>query len=57
MNIAIEDIKFLERFAKQEPCSGSVWRMAQEGKTYFEISVAVGHSKESDGVPRRGGHG
>ena len=42
MNISIDDIKYLERFANEEPCGGKVWKMANEGKTYYEIAVEVG---------------
>ena len=42
MKISIEDIKYLERFANEKPCGGKVWKMANEGKTYYEIAVEVG---------------
>jgi len=36
-NIAIEDIKYLENKYKENSSEGNVWKLAKEGKTYFEI--------------------
>ncbi len=41
MNIAIEDIKYLERKYGEKSCEGDVWRLAQEGKYPYEIEILM----------------
>jgi hypothetical protein len=41
MNIAIEDIKFLERKYNEESAKDIVWKLALEGKSYYEISEVM----------------
>jgi hypothetical protein len=45
-NIAIEDIKYLERLYKEEPTKGNVWKLAMEGKTLFQIIDIMDGKKE-----------
>ena len=48
MNIAIEDIKFLERKYNEQSTQGEVWRLAQLGKSLLEIEKIMGAEIEEN---------
>jgi hypothetical protein len=52
-NIAIEDIKYLERLYKEEPTKGNVWKLAMEGKTLFQIIDIMDVEKGTDYMNKR----
>lgn len=47
MNIAIEDVKFLERKYGEKPANGMVWKLAKAGLTIWEIDDIMKKKKEN----------